>query len=57
MKNLKYKIALVAYYGPLTICAILTLCLIVQDISRVIQLQTEIQHLRQDIIKELEETK
>lgn len=49
MKDLKYKIALVAYYGPLTVAAILVLCSIVSNTSRVIQLNAEIQSLQQNI--------
>lgn len=57
MKELKYKIALVAYYGPLTIGAILASFYIAHNTLRFNQLQTEIQPLRQSIIKELEEIK
>lgn len=57
MKDLKYKIALVAYYGPLTIGAILASFYIAHNTLRFNQLQTEIQPLRQSIIKELEEIK
>jgi cell division protein FtsL len=49
MTDLKYKIALVAYYGPLTVAAILVLNSIVYNTSRDIQLHTEIQSLRQSI--------
>jgi cell division protein FtsL len=49
MTDLKYKIALVAYYGPLTVAAILVLCSIVYNTSRVIQLHTEIQSLQHNI--------
>jgi cell division protein FtsL len=49
MNDLRYKIALVVYYGPLTVAAILVLCSIVYNTSRIIQLQTEIQSLQQNI--------
>jgi cell division protein FtsL len=51
MKDLKYKIAMVAYYGPLTIATILVLCFIVSKTSRIIQLNAEIQSLEHNIIQ------
>jgi cell division protein FtsL len=49
MTDLKYKIALIAYYGPLTVATILVLCSIVSNTSKLIQLNMEIQSLQQDI--------
>lgn len=51
MTNLKYKIALVSYYGPLIVAAILVVFSIFNNTLKVIQLHTEIQ---QDI-NQLEE--
>jgi len=49
MKDLKYKIAFVAYYGSLTVAAILVLCSFVSNTSRLIQLHMEIQSLQQQV--------
>ena len=49
MKDLKYKIAFVAYYGSLTVAAILVLCCLVSNTSRLIQLNMEIQSLQQQV--------
>ena len=51
MTDLKYKIALVAYYGSLTVATILVLCFIVSKTSRIIQLNAEIQSLEHNIIQ------
>jgi cell division protein FtsL len=51
MTDLKYKIALVAYYGSLTVATILVLCYIVSNTSRIIQLNAEIQSLEHNIIQ------
>lgn len=42
MNNLKYRIALVAYYGPLIVAAILVVFSIFNNTLKVIQLHTEI---------------
>ena len=47
MKDLKYKIAFIAYYGPFTVAAILVLYCLVSSTSRLIQLNMEIQSLQQ----------
>ena len=51
MKDLKYKTAMFAYYGPLTVAAILVLCFIVSKTSRIIQLSVEMQSLEHNIIQ------
>ena len=49
MKDLEYKIALVAYYGSLNVAAILVLFFIFSKTSRIIQLDAEIQSLQHNI--------
>ena len=44
-----YKIALIAYYGSLTVAAILVLCFIVSKTSRIIQLNAEMQSPQHNI--------
>jgi cell division protein FtsL len=54
MKDLKYKIAFVAYYGSLTVAAILVLYSLVSNTSRLIQLNMEIQSLQQQVNMEIQ---